>query len=41
MAITIAPNEVMENLKVLEKEKMLGSMGLYESIDYTPRKTKK
>ena len=41
MAIFNFPRLVMDNIKLLEKEKMLGPMGLYESIDYTPRKAKK
>ena len=41
MAIFSQPRDVIENLKLLEKEKMLGTYGLYESIDYTPGRLKK
>ncbi len=38
LAITEAPNEVIENLKILDKEGMRGEFGLYEAIDYTPNR---
>lgn len=40
LAISEFPREVMENLKILENEKMLSKYGLYESIDYTPTRLK-
>lgn len=40
MALPEFPREVMDNLEVLEKEKMLQQYGLYESIDYTPTRLK-
>ena len=36
MAITDDPKGVIKNLKKLEREKMFGKYGFYESIDYTP-----
>ena len=36
LAITEKPNEVIDNLKVLEAEGMFGKYGFYESLDYTP-----
>lgn len=36
LAITDYPKEVLQNLKVLEKQGMWGKYGFYESIDYTP-----
>ena len=36
LAITDFPKEVIQNLKVLEKQGALGKYGFYESIDYTP-----
>ena len=41
LAITDAPLEVVENLKVLEKEGMYNKYGFYESIDYTPERVNK
>ncbi len=41
LAITDKPHEVVENLKVLEKEGMLNKYGFYESIDYTPERVSK
>ena len=40
LALVDYPREVMDNIKVLEKEKMQGEYGLYESIDYTPSRLK-
>ena len=40
LAIPDYPREVMDNISMLEKEKMLGNYGLYESIDYTPARLK-
>ncbi|MBR6033598.1 MAG: hypothetical protein IKP28_02510 [Clostridia bacterium] len=40
LAITDYPREVMDNIKLLEKENMRGEFGLYESIDYTPTRLK-
>ena len=34
------PKEVMDNIKLLENEKMLGKYGLFESIDFTPSRLK-
>lgn len=36
LAITDYPNEVVQNLKILEQQGMYGKYGFYESIDYTP-----
>lgn len=36
LAITDYPKEVIQNLKILEKQGMYGKYGFYESIDYTP-----
>lgn len=41
LAITEAPEEEIENLKVLEKEGMFDKFGFYESIDYTPERVEK
>ena len=41
LAITDAPNEVIENLKQLEKQEMKNKYGFYESIDYTPERLSK
>ena len=41
MAITDFPNDVVNNLKILEKQNMYGKFGFYESIDYTPVRLKK
>ncbi len=41
MAISDVPNEVVQNLKILEKEGMKGKYGFYESIDYTPERLEK
>ena len=38
LAISEKPDDVIQNLKVLEKEDMRGKYGLYESIDYTPNR---
>ena len=38
LAIQEKPEEVIENLKILEKEGMKGTYGLYEAIDYTPNR---
>ena len=35
LALGIAKNKAISNLKVLEKENMVGEYGFYESIDYT------
>ncbi len=40
LALPEYPREVMDNINILEKEKMLGQYGLYESIDYTPTRLK-
>ena len=40
LAISDYPREVMDNINFLEREKMLGKYGLYESIDYTPSRLK-
>lgn len=36
LAITDFPKEVLQNLKILEKQGMYGKYGFFESIDYTP-----
>lgn len=36
LAIPEQPKEVIQNLKILEKQGMYGKYGFYESIDYTP-----
>ncbi len=38
LAICDYPKETIENLKVLEKQGMLGKYGFFESIDYTPER---
>ena len=40
LAITDYPKEVVENIKELDKEGMIGKYGLYESIDYTSNRLK-
>ena len=40
LAITEVPKLVIKNLKKLETEKMYDKYGFYESIDYTPGRTK-
>ncbi len=40
MALPEFPKEVIENLQILDKEKMLNVYGMYESIDYTPSRLK-
>ena len=39
--ILVHPKEVIENLKVLEKQGMYSKYGFYESIDYTPERVQK
>ena len=41
LAITEKPKEVVNNLKILEKEGMYNKYGFYESIDYTPERLSK
>jgi len=41
LAITDVPEEVVQNLKNLEKEGMYNQYGFYESIDYTPERVAK
>lgn len=41
LALTDIPKEVVENLKVLEKQGMYNKYGFYESIDYTPERVAK
>ena len=41
LAINEQPKEVIENLKVLEKQGMYSKYGFYESIDYTPNRLEK
>lgn len=41
LAINEQPKEVVENLKVLEKQGMYSKYGFYESIDYTPNRLEK
>lgn len=38
LALPYAKNLIVENFKKLEKEKMLGKFGFYDSIDYKPQK---
>lgn len=40
LALLDAPQEVINNLKILEAEDMLGKYGFYESIDYTASRVK-
>ena len=40
LAAQIRPKEAVDNLKALAAEGALGPMGYYESIDYTPERTK-
>ena len=40
MALPDFPRDVIDNLQILDKEKMLDKYGLYESIDYTPTRQK-
>ena len=40
LAINDSPKEVLNNLKVLEQEKMYDKYGFYEAIDFTPGRTK-
>ena len=39
LAVTEKPKEVVNNLKMLEDQEMLGKYGFYESIDYTPERS--
>ena len=41
LTVTDNPNEVVENLKELEKQGMYNKYGFYESIDYTPERLSK
>lgn len=41
LAVTDIPNEVIANLKQLEKYGMKGKYGFYESIDFTPERVEK
>ena len=41
LALPDFPKEVMQNLKKLEEDNVLGKYGLYESIDYTPTRQEK
>ncbi len=41
LAINDYPREVLENIKKLEAQEMLGKYGFYESIDYTPERLNK
>ena len=41
LAINEEPKEVVENLKILEKQGMYSNYGFYESIDYTPNRLEK
>ena len=41
LAINDMPNEVVENLKQLEKRGMFNKYGFYESIDFSPQRVKK
>lgn len=38
LALQDYPKEVVENIKILEQNGMIGKFGLYEAIDYTPRR---
>ncbi len=38
LAISDYPKEVIQNLKELEKLKMYGKFGFYESVDFTPKR---
>ncbi len=40
LALSIAPEEVMQNLAWFEKHKMWALYGLYESVDFTPGRLK-
>ena len=40
LALADYPKDVIKNINKLEKEKMLGIYGLYESVDYTPTRLK-
>ena len=40
LAITQEPKNVVNNIKELEKQGMLGDYGFYEAIDYTPSRLK-
>ena len=41
LAITDIPKEVVDNLRILEKQGMYNKYGFYESIDYTPERLSK
>ena len=41
LALKEIPNKVIENFKELEKYKMYGKYGFYESLDFTPRNLSK
>ena len=41
LAITDYPKEVVENLRLLEKNNMYDKYGFYESIDFTPERVEK
>ena len=41
LAITEEPKNVINNIKILEKQGMNSKYGLYESIDYTPNRVEK
>ena len=41
LAITDMPKEVVDNLRILEKQGMYSKYGFYESIDYTPERLSK
>ena len=41
MALTSQPKEVIQNIKILEKQGMYDKYGFYESIDYTPMRMPK
>ena len=41
LAITDMPKEVVDNLRILEKQGMYNRYGFYESIDYTPERLSK
>lgn len=40
LALSQEPKEVLKNMKVLEKQEMLGEYGFYEAIDFTPNRLK-